>query len=104
MATKEDVKKEIEYLMVCFPNFYPVLEGEINIISVFMEKFGDVPSDKLHEAIADCTDEPGRKYAPSIGEIKYCIEQLQYKGLSDFDLEMRRRGLKPMEEVNAEGL
>jgi hypothetical protein len=94
MLSKEDVKKEIERLMVHFPNYNPVLDGDINVVSEFYEEFKDVSPGGFREAIHNLTVEPGRKFAPSTGEIKHAINELKYKGISDVERELTRRGIK----------
>lgn len=99
MATREKIKKEIEYLMVCFPNYNPVLEGEMNVVTVFIQKFGKYSDEVFHEAIEDCTNELGRKFAPSTGELMHIIHELPYKGLSPIERYEKERGLRPASEV-----
>jgi hypothetical protein len=104
MTTREEIKKEVEYLIVSFPSYNPVLDGEINVISVFLEKFSNIPTKDFHQAIQDLVDEEGRKYAPSIGEIKHAIKELPYKGMTPGQREDVISGLKPMSEALREVL
>jgi hypothetical protein len=99
MATRDDIKKEIEYLMVCFPNYNPVLEGDINVVNIFLEKFGKYPTETFKEAIRDCTDEPGRKFAPSVGEIIHAIKELPFKGMTPSERFEKENGIRPAYEV-----
>lgn len=99
MATRQNVKDAIENLMVRFPNYNPVLEGEINVVSVFLEEFGSTPSDTFAEAIHDLGHEDGRKFAPSVGEIIHAIKEIPFKGLTPIERFEKENGIRPAYEV-----
>jgi hypothetical protein len=102
MITKEEIKNEIAYIVGCFPNYEPVLDGCGSVFVIWSDFFSKVPNDKLHEAVMDCCGEVGRKYAPSIGEIKHAVNELKYKGRSKIDRMTYDMGIKPASEVIAE--
>lgn len=92
MITKDEIKNEIAYIVVCFPNYDPPLDGDVNVFVVWSDFFGKVPANELHEAVMNCCGEVGRKYAPSIGEIKHAVNELKYKGMSDVERDLFQRG------------
>jgi hypothetical protein len=104
MPDREVIIKEIERLMVHFPNYHPVLEGDINVVNEFFEVFKGVSAGAFREALHDLTVEPGRKFVPSTGEIKHAINELKYKGMTPGQREDAINGLKPMSEALREVL
>jgi hypothetical protein len=70
MTTRNDVKNLMAYMMMAFPNYNPILEGEINAIDVFYDLLGDFPLETLKTAVRACCAESDRKFAPSAGEIR----------------------------------
>ena len=99
MLKKDDIKKEITYLIICFPTYEPVMEGDANVFTVWQECFANIPADTLHEAVQDCTLEPNRKFAPSVGEIIHAIKEIPFKGMSASDRFDKENGLRPIHEV-----
>jgi len=99
MLTKEDIKREIAHLVVCFPNYDPVMEGDINIFTVWQECFAGVPAETFHQAVVDCANEPGRKFAPSIGEIIHAIKEIPFKGMTPTERFEKEQGIRPAYEV-----
>jgi len=102
MPDKDVIIKEIERLMIHFPNYHPVLEGDVNVVSEFYEVFKGVSAGAFREALHDLTIQPNRKFAPSTGEIFHALSELKYKGKSEIDREIMARGIKTMSEVNKE--
>jgi len=99
MLTKEDIKREIAHLVVCFPNYDPVMEGDINIFTVWQECFSDVPAETFHQAVLDCSQEPGRKFAPSVGEIIHAIKEIPFKGMTPLERYEKVNNIRPAYEV-----
>jgi len=69
MITRDDVKEEIKYLMVAYPNYAPTLTGSPNVIDVFLDILGEYEKEFLHPAVLKCIKESNRIFAPSVGEI-----------------------------------
>jgi hypothetical protein len=70
MITRNDIKNLIAYIMMAFPNYNPVLDGEINAVDVYLDLLGDFPLETLKTAVRACCAESDRKFAPSAGEIR----------------------------------
>jgi hypothetical protein len=102
MPDREVIIKEIERLMVHFPNYHPVLEGDVNVVSEFFETFKAVPAGAFREALHDLTVQPNRKFAPSTGEIFHALSELKYKGMSNIERMAYDMGIRPASEVIAE--
>lgn len=69
MATRDDIKNEIKYMILAFPNFRPSLEDKFNVIDVFYDLLGKYDADLLHRGLKLSIMEPGRTWAPSASEI-----------------------------------
>ena len=69
MITREDVKEEIKYLMVAYPNYSPTLSGNPNVIDVFVDILGEYEKEFLHPAVLKCIKESNKVFAPAVGEI-----------------------------------
>jgi hypothetical protein len=70
MANRNDIKKIMAYMGMCFPNYHPILEGEINAVDVLLDLLGDMDVEMLQMAVKACCTEAGRAFAPSAGEIR----------------------------------
>jgi len=102
MPDREVIIKEIERLMVHFPNYHPILEGDVNVVSEFLEVFKAVSAGAFREALHDLTVQPNRKFAPSTGEIFHALSELKYKGMSNIQRMTYDLGIKPVAEALAE--
>jgi len=71
MANPQDISKVIARLSAAFPNW------NVNqyTIQVYCEDLCDIPADELEEAARICRKEPGRAFAPSIGELRQAWEE-----------------------------
>ncbi|HEY5269300.1 MAG TPA: replicative helicase loader/inhibitor [Anaerolineales bacterium] len=76
MANRDDIKKIMAYMGMCFPNYHPILEGEINAVDVLLDLLGDMDIEMLQAALKACCTEPGRAFAPSAGEIRGAASDL----------------------------
>lgn len=76
MATREDIKKIMAYIGMAFPNYHPILDGEINSVDVLLDLLGDMPIETLQTAVKSCCSQPGRAFAPSAGEIRGVVADL----------------------------
>jgi len=70
MANRNDIKKIMAYSGMCFPNFHPILEGEINAVDVLLDLLWDLDVETLQVAVKACCTEAGRAFPPSPGEIR----------------------------------
>jgi hypothetical protein len=75
------------------------MEGDINIFTVWQECFAGVPAETFHQAVVDCANEPGRKFAPSIGEIIHAIKEIPFKGMTPTERFEKEQGIRPAYEV-----
>jgi hypothetical protein len=79
MTTRNDIKNLMAFIGLAFPNFKPVLEGEINSVDVFYSLLGDIDLPALKTAVQACCAEAGRAFAPSAGEIRGMVVDLHMK-------------------------
>lgn len=76
MATREDIKNVMAFMACSFPNYHPILDGQVNAVDVLLNLLGDLPVETLQVAVQACCAEPGRAFAPSAGEIRGMAVQL----------------------------
>lgn len=64
-SSKEDIGKLVAILSAAYPNW------NVNefTVEVYYQDLKDIPSELLFVAATQCRTEPGRKFAPSTGEI-----------------------------------
>jgi hypothetical protein len=80
MATREDIKKIVGFMILAFPNYHPDLtEDQTNAIDVYTDLLGDLDANTLKLAVRSACAEPGRAFAPSAGEIRGMVVALQIK-------------------------
>lgn len=73
MAELEDFQQIINMFLAAFPNFKPTdMTPE-----VYFQTLADIPTDELRAAVLHCLTEPGRAFAPSIGEIRGAVVELR---------------------------
>ena len=75
MTTRADIKNLMAYMGMAFPNYKPVLEGEVNTVDVLFNLLGDIDLPALKTAVQACCAEPGRAFAPSAGEIRGMVTE-----------------------------
>jgi hypothetical protein len=76
MSTREDIKNAMAFMACSYPNYHPILEGQVNAVDVMFNLLGDLPVETLQVAVQACCAEPGRAFAPSAGEIRGMAIQL----------------------------
>ncbi len=76
MANRNDIKKIMAYMGMCFSNYHPILEGEINAVDVLLDLLWDMDVEMLQTAVKACCTEAGRAFAPSAGEIRGAASNL----------------------------
>ena len=73
MADQTDIAQIIGILSAAFPNFNPTeLTAE-----VYYQVLSDIPSEELKMATRHCIAEAGRKFAPSVGELRGAVGELR---------------------------
>jgi hypothetical protein len=104
MASRDDIKKIIGYMILAFPNYKPDTTSHPNTVDVFEDLLGDLDADTLYAAVRAACKEP-RAFAPAPGEIRAAAAALvnmedvkqkriaeSYKRLNDY-LEEKRKCL-----------
>lgn len=73
MATSIDIAQVIGIISAAYPNFNPTeLTAE-----VYYQTLSDIPSEELKAATIHCIAEAGRKFAPSVGELRGAVAELR---------------------------
>lgn len=73
MTERTDIDGFMEVMKASFPNFHPGLGTP----EIYMQLLGDLDRDELRAAVLSCCSEPGRAFAPSIGEIRGAVMELR---------------------------
>lgn len=76
MASKLDIAEILGVIAVAYPNF--AVTEQTN--QVYWQILSDIPTDELKAATMHCISESGRKFAPSVGELRGAVGEL--RGLS----------------------
>lgn len=66
MITRDEVNGLLLMMKSAFPNFHP----DLGTPSVFEQLLNDLELDEIRAAVIACCSEPGRAFAPSVGEIR----------------------------------
>lgn len=73
MATEKDIAGIVAQLSAAYPNW--------NVtpftVEVYYQDLKDIPSDELMIASQHCRSEAGRKFAPSVGELRGAVMELR---------------------------
>lgn len=77
MASKLDIAEILGVIAVAYPNFSVTEQTN----QVYWQILSDIPTDELKAATLHCISESGRKFAPSVGELRGAVGQL--RGLSN---------------------
>lgn len=78
MATIEDIAQIVAVISAAYPNFNPTE----NTVEVYCQTLKDIDAELLKAATLQAISEPGRKFAPSVGEIRGAIIEIR-KTVSD---------------------
>lgn len=81
MASKQDVAKIVMVIGAAYPNWKP---SEYTV-EVYFQTLSDLPADLLHAAALKAVAEPGRAFAPSVGEIRGCAGELKRQAAGVLD-------------------
>lgn len=73
MAELEDIATIVAVIAVAFPNW--IVSEKTN--EVYWQILGDIPTDELKAATLHCISESGRKFAPSVGELRGAVAELR---------------------------
>jgi hypothetical protein len=73
MASREDISKMVAFLSAAYPN-WNVSEYTLE---VYYEDLQDIPAEELRIAAKHCRTEIGRKFAPSVGEIRGAVADIR---------------------------
>jgi hypothetical protein len=73
MATKQDIIKILGVISAGYPNFSPSEQT----VEVYWQVLSDLPSDELKAACLHCISESGRKFAPTVGELRGAVGELR---------------------------
>ncbi len=73
MANITDIAQIIGIISAAYPNFNP---SELTA-EVYYQTLSDIPSDELKAATLHCIAEAGRKFAPSVGELRGAVGELR---------------------------
>ena len=77
MATRDEIKTRIAYMGMAFPNYHPELEWNVTAVDVMLDLLGDLDIGTLRTALRHCCSQSGRSFAPSPGEIRGAVAELQ---------------------------
>ena len=99
MATRDEIKTEVGWMILAFPNYTPDLASKPNVIDVLFGSLAKYPAADIHQAVIDCSEQEDRKFAPTIGEIIHAIKEIPFKGMSASDRFDKENGLRPIHEV-----
>ncbi len=73
MATEKDIAGIVAMLSAAYPN-WNVTEYTLE---VYYQDLKDIPTDELMIAAQHCRSEAGRKFAPSVGELRGAVGELR---------------------------
>lgn len=73
MSNLTDIAQIIDVMSAAFPNF----SFTEKTVEIYYQTLNDIPSDELKAATLHCITESGRKFAPSVGEIRGAVSQLR---------------------------
>lgn len=78
MSTPEEVAAVVAMIGSAYPNF----SGTKETVMVYYELLKDLPGDLLKISTLQCCAEAGRKFAPSVGEIRGTASDIQRRAQS----------------------
>jgi hypothetical protein len=73
MAEIRDVAEVVGMLSAAFPNFTPSEQT----YEIYYQTLKDIPADELRAAALHSVSEAGRKFAPSVGELRGAVMELR---------------------------
>lgn len=73
MASEKDVAEIVAVIGVAYPNFAVTAKT----VEIYWQILSDIPTDELKAATLHCISESGRKFAPSVGELRGAVGELR---------------------------
>lgn len=73
MATKIDIAQILAVISAAYPNFSMTEQT----VEVYWQVLSDIPTDELKTAVLHSISESGRKFAPSVGELRGAVGELR---------------------------
>lgn len=73
MASAIDIAEILAVIAVAYPNF--TVTEKTN--EIYWQILSDIPTDELKAATLHCISESGRKFAPSVGELRGAVGELR---------------------------
>jgi len=73
MSTLEDIAQIVSVISAAYPNFNPTEQT----VEVYHQTLKDIPTDILKAATLQAISEAGRKFAPSVGEIRGMVMNIK---------------------------
>ena len=73
MATPKDIAGIVAMISAAYPNFNPT---ELTV-EVYLKTLQDLPGEELQLAAMQCISENGRKFAPSVGELRGAVAEIR---------------------------
>ena len=73
MASERDVAEIVAIISAAYPNFNPTK----HTVEVYYQTLKDIPTDLLRSATLQAISENGRKFAPSVGELRGTVADIQ---------------------------
>ena len=81
MSTRLEIAEIIGYMKLVFPNYAPDVASPMNTVDVLHDLLGDIPAETLKMAVREACAEPGRAFAPAVGEIRETALKLTVSAL-----------------------
>jgi hypothetical protein len=78
MATEKDISVIVTMLSAAYPNW----NVTPYTVEVYYQDLKDIPSNELQIAAQHCRSEAGRKFAPSVGELRGAVMELRRSSLN----------------------
>ena len=73
MATEKDIAGIVAQLSAAYPNW----NVSPYTVEIYYQDLKDIPTDELMMAAQNCRSEAGRKFAPSVGELRGAVMELR---------------------------
>lgn len=73
MSSKQDIIQILGVISAAYPNFSPSEQT----VEVYWQILSDIQTDELKAATLHCISQSGRKFAPSVGEIRGAVGGLR---------------------------
>lgn len=78
MADKKEIAQIVGVISAAYPNFSPTPQT----VEVYYQCLNDLPVDELKAATLQCISELGRKFAPSVGELRGAVAEIRKSSMN----------------------